>query len=205
MSTLTVLQGLLLGRTARLATDGQFTAARQTEFLNAALRQIALERDWPWLQATASISVLAATRNYPVPSDWLRTVRIFDPATGRDIQNASTADVDRIVSTDEPAIFSVYGSEILLAPSPAAAVTLTHRYCRRETILVSGVDTPLIPAEYEEGVLEYAAFLSFRFLKDTGRAAEARTAYSEWVRRAQDNIRQSKANPRVTHRPGAWL
>lgn len=205
MSSLAALQGLLLGRSARLATDGQFTPARQAEFINAALRQTALEHDWPWLQATASISVLKDIRNYPVPSDWIRTVRIFDPATGRTIQTAATTDVDRIVSSDEPAIYSIYGNEVLLAPKPAAAVTLTHRYIRRETFLVAGTDSPLIPAEYEEGLLEYAAYLSFRFLKDAGRAADALAGYKAWVKRAQDNIRQSKASPRVVHRPGAWL
>lgn len=205
MSTLSVLQGLLLGRTARLATDGVLTASRQTEFLNAGLRQIALEHDWPWLKATASISVLSGTRNYPVPSDWIRTVRIFDPATGRDIQTAAVTDVDRIVSSDEPAIYAIYGNEVLLAPKPAANVTLTHRYVKRETVLASAGDSPLIPAEYEEGLLEYAAYLSFRFLKDAGRAAEAMSGYRAWVKRAQDNIRQSKANPRVVHRPGGWL
>lgn len=204
-SSLSVLRVAVTDRISLLGSDPAITPTKITAALNSALRQVTLDHDWPWLQQTVQLSVVGGLATYPAPADWLRTVHLIDSVTGIKIVRASLEAVDSFGSrTGTPALFAAFGGSILLAPVPQAGQTLIHRYIRSENILSSDGNAPLIPSEYEEGVIEYAAYLCLRQLKEAARAQEALLAYREWKKRAEDNIQQGREPIRVTHRPGGW-
>lgn len=206
-SSLATLQGLLVDRVAAGVSDTSWTATKQTQQINAALRQVALEYDWPWLQSQATITTAASTRAYPVPTNWLRTVRLTETVNGTKIRLATIGQVDSVPSTTTgtPDVFAVWGNSIHFAPTPAEALAYQHRYSRLENTLSLSTDTPLVPIEFEEGAIEYAAYLALRFLREPARAQEALSAYKAWKERAIDNVRQARGTLSVQHRPGAWL
>lgn len=182
------------------------TPPKITAAINSALRQVSLEHDWPWLQQTTTLSVVAGTASYPVPSDWLRTIHVTDPSTGDKLLLSSLESLDRLGTlTGSPSIYCVYANAILLGPTPLASKSLKHRYIRTENTLTNDNSIPLVPVEYEEGVVEYAAFLFLRQLREAARARECWDAYGDWVKRARDNIRQGREPIRVQHRSGGWM
>lgn len=206
VSSLSTLRTRVMERATISVVDPDTSTLKVTAAVNSALRQVTLEHDWPWLQQTATLSVVADTAFYPVPADWLRTIHITDPATGDKLLLSSLESLDRLGTLKgPPSIYCVYSSAILLGPTPSAATSLRHRYIRLENTLTADADTPLIPVEYEEGVIEYASFLVLRHMKESARARECRDAYINWVNRARDNIRQGREPVRVQHRLGGWL
>lgn len=206
VSSLSTLRTRVMERATIIGSDPNMAPTKITAAINSGLRQTTLEYDWPWLQQTATIAVVQNTSTYPVPSDWLRTFYITNPATGDKLTPASLETLDRLgPMSGIPTLFGVYASAIILGPTPSGALSLRHRYVRMENTLVADGDTPLIPVEYEEGLIEYASYIVLRQLSESARAQECLKAYGEWKTRSQDNIRQIREPIRVQHRPGGWL
>lgn len=204
-STLAVLQGLLVDRVAAGVADSSWTAAKQTQQINAAIRQVTLETDWPWLQAEATLTTAKDVPAYPVPANWLRTIRLTETLTGNRLHLTPIGQVDSSTSTGTPSRFAVWGNSLHLSPTPTEALAYKHRYTRTENTLSLSTDTPLIPVEFEEGVIEYASYLALRFLRESPRAQESMAGYKAWRDRAVDNMRQARGTMGVQHRPGGWL
>lgn len=202
--TLADLSARLLARGGFKPTDVEIGYNARVAFINAAIKKIANERDWPWLYTTATITTVANTSTYALPAAHVRTDSIFEPSTGTLLDERQIEELDALVTTaDRPVFFAAYGSNMVLAPPPDGVYTLTHRYVRSETPLAAQTDTPLIPAALDEGIVEWAAKLAFDTLGNAEASKAAAERYDTWIKQTVDNIRRTRRPVRVQVRAGA--
>jgi hypothetical protein len=188
------------------STDTRLTDAVITGAINDAIRKITLEHDWFWLVPTpATISTIAGTKSYSLPAAHLRTKNLVLTDTGDALVQYPITDLDRVVAEGRPQIYAIEGSTLYLAPTPDAVYAIQHRYFQTETPLTSGSDTPLIPKEFSEGIIQEASKNAARFIKDSQLAQECAADYNDWLKTARDNNLKSKEPMRVRVRPGAWV
>jgi hypothetical protein len=107
--------------------------------LNAGLRQITTEREWPWLftfdadntSTTAGDDVLA------LPADHVRTVYLtindndLEPASARELAQY------RQDSDGYPELYAIEGNNIRLSPPPTGGLTIEHAYFCSEPLLAT--------------------------------------------------------------------
>lgn len=193
-------------RTGYSSDDGLLTPERVTQCLRSALNFIASEHDWDWLQATETLTTTANTAYVTPGSTWVRTTHLTGP---------SNADVTRVgwtdyrsypaSSTGQPTTWSDRFGRLYLWPVPDGSYALTHDFIRTETTLLADTDEPLMPDQFQDGWIEYAAYLALRRVGESDKAGEALGAYQEWQRVTADNRRRSKGPYYVRVRPGRWL
>lgn len=194
---LTDLQGRVQSRGSFNTSDVGLTAAKLTEFINAALKQISAERDWPHLFTTETITTAAADSTYTLPAGHIRTDAIVDPTTGDTLIERQIEELDRITGAGRPMFWAAYGTEIVVKPIPDGVYTLTHRYVRSETALSAGGDLPLLPRHMDEGVVEWATMLAHTFTRELDKAAEAGARYNAWLKATVDNVLRGRRPRRV--------
>lgn len=203
--TLTDYEQRLIDRLSTVSGDTQLTQAVRFRAINDALAQICLERDWPWLLTSETIATVAGTSTSALPARHIRTDSITETATGISLSRRSQIELDQVIYQGPPRIYHIDGSAITFKPIPNGVYSLTHRYRQFEAQLTSGSNTPLIPDLYSRGVVEYAAILCLRQVKEFERSAEAEKDYGAWLRRVQDNVNMSREPIRVRVRPGSWI
>lgn len=200
---LTDLLARVLNRGSFNSADTGLTSTVHTAHINAALKQISNERDWPWLFTTATINTVAGTATYAHPTGYVRTDSIFEPATGIILQERQIEELDQYTASDRPLLWCSYGTNIVLGPKPDDVYALTHRYVRVEPLLTTGSDLPLIPNAFDEGVVEWATYLGQTFTRQFDKAQEAAARYNAWLKTTLDNVRRGRRPLRVQVRPGA--
>jgi len=181
--------------------DSNLTSERLDSILNTALRQVASEHDWPWLQTTETISTVAGTEAYDVEPDWIKTFSLVETGQSQLVQVTNVIDLDVYtgVVRGRPRLFVVYGGQILLRPIPDGVYSLTHRYVQSEPTIAGDSNKALIYDAFSEGVIEYAAFLTLRYIREDKRATDALASYRNWLTRTADNKIQTTQTrtPRV--------
>lgn len=200
------MRALVRTRILILNTDSAVTDDVVDSAINSALAQAALEQDWPWLQATTTITTAANTVGYDMPEDWLRTISVSSADDSKaGLRLRSINDIDQYNYTGLPSGYAIFEEQIHLGPTPSGVATYTHRYIRQEAVLEEDEDEPFIPTYWQKGVIEYAAFLIFQMLHKNEEAAGARQAYLDWLIRSRDNIKQSTGSVQVKVRPGSYF
>lgn len=193
-------------RTGYTTDDGQLTPERVNQCLRSALNFIASEHDWDWLQSQETLTTTSGT-NYVTPgSTWIRTLGFVGP------NQDDTLRLPRLEfwllpqsSTGQPSIWCDYQGRIYLWPVPDGAYAFAHYFIRTETTLATDTDAPIMPEQFQDGWIEYAAYLAFRRVGDAERAQEAYTAYQDWQRVTMDNRHRARGPSRIAVRPGAWV
>lgn len=207
MSTLALLRAAVRLRTDSSANDTGLTSANVDAFVNAALKHIALAADWEWLDAVATGTVTAGNGAIAAQADLGRVQYLVWTDTGEQVRRVARVEVAQIPTTarGRPSVWSFDGSgAIEVRPVPDATYPWELRYYKTEPALSGDGNSPLIPTAYDDGVIEYAAYLCFRFLHRLPEAREAREAYNAWFRGARDDQTRVRGGFRVRVRPGSF-
>lgn len=189
------------------STDARLTTTRVDGFVNDALHQIEVEHDWPWLQASTTISAVSGTGSYSVPSDWLRTryLRIDADST---MERYDIAELDDrwpdSSSTGRPSEYAVDVDAIVIRPIPDTSYTITHRYIKREPDLTDDSQSPLMPASFHAAIAELAAYLGLRSVREETRSQVCLQEYQQWQQRMMDDRRRFTGPARIRTRPGGF-
>jgi hypothetical protein len=133
------------------------STAATTQIINQALRQVADEHDWPWLDleetgtwpAAEFITLEAAAKA-------VRSVKVgnlrYDPMAEQD------ADLDwseRIIKG-----YSVAGRQLRVAPTPPTGEAYTIWYVAYENLLTADADEALIPDAHADAVVQLACSMA---------------------------------------------
>lgn len=193
------------------AGDGLIVPASVNLHINRAVHDIEQESDWPWLETSETVAIVAGTDQYTpgaVGGSWLRT-RWVEDDTQKVIEwysRQELADRWRISTVGKPVEFSVYQDKIWLRPVPDQAYTYTHFYQKFEADLVNDSDTTLMPATYHSGLVDYATYLAFKSSRETERANLAFQSYTDRMKRMKERAKRRVDLPgKVRNRPGGWL
>lgn len=203
--TLADYDARLLDRVSSVSSDTRLTSAVRYRAINDALAQICLEHDWGWLATSATITTVAGTSSYALPTRHIRTDSITETITGISVSRRPMIELDQVIALGPPRIYHVDGALVFLKAIPDGVYSLTHRFRQFEPQLTSGSDAPLIPDVYSRGVIEFAAMLCLRQVKEYERGAEAESDYGSWLKRVQDNENMSREPMRVRVRRGSWV
>lgn len=204
-ATLADLRTRLLHRISGSANDLGLTSTQLVEFVNAAIKHVQMVADWPWMIGLQTFNTVAGQRNYPVPTDWLRTHTLTAMDVGDPIHLRTVGEIDEVIFQGRPRIYVIDQEQIYIAPIPDGAYPLQHRYYSTEALLVADGDQPKIPVQFDEGVIEYAAVLGLRYLRQEDRSKMAQLGFDNWVKVTQDNARRTRETLRVRVRPGAMI
>jgi hypothetical protein len=217
---LTQLQAAVYARLGVDNTDGLLTPALINGFINDANHQVELMHDWPWLQATETITTVAGTDSYApgsfnatldqngLPILWHRTDELRDGVDAAVLERQSVTELDdRWLPTmaGKPREWAVYGDKLIFRPVPDAVYTIVHRYVRQEGDLTAGSDTPSMPASTHAAIADLATFIALRRDRNDPRAQSAEAAFQTWMAGLQIDKRRYKTPGRVRVRPGGWI
>lgn len=160
--------------------------------MNDALHFLSTVRDWWWLESTETLATVAGTGTITLASAVRKSRSLaYADGTGELDQVAvSTIDHDRTTAQGKPQVYALYGTQVVLAPIPGAVYSLTHRYLGGEPDLTDDNASPVLPAQYQAALVDYAAYLVLRRTHDSERAAEALAGYQNWERVMTDNARR---------------
>lgn len=174
--------------------------------INSGLQKISLIVDWPWLQRSVTFTT-TATDTYDTPGDWRKTRHIVDPNGSRlDRYDRGQLD-DRWTGTETgmPREYAIEADKIVLRPVPTVGLELTHRYLRREERLEQSSDSPLLPDEFSNAVVEYAAGQVLRKVRRYSDANVATALYQSEIVEMRDDRRRAIGPGRPRVRPGSFF
>ena len=130
-----------------IGTDSDDTSLFPTEqvlwALNAGLRQITTEREWPWLFKIATSTTTLDDDTIDLPADHSRTSYIT--VDGYDLDEASPRELAGLRADDDgascPALYAVEANTLRIYPKPTAGLAIEHAYFANEATLVGTQQT----------------------------------------------------------------
>lgn len=178
-------------------------ATAQTEWINAALNQISLERDWPWLESEATFNTVADTAQYNLPSGWSRTRVLVVNGTPAAFVNVAEGDNYSEWTTAEAQwAYTVDSDQITLYPTPGGVFACTHRFVVDETALSADGDEPLLPARYHYAVVHLVCAWAFQRMGNMPMASFHEQQYEQIKRRMLPDTRKTTGPMLAQIRPG---
>lgn len=183
--------------------DTAITDTILTSLINAAIRKVNLLHDWPWLVTTDATltATVDGTRIYTPASDYRRTLFLI-AGTDQQLRPKQPQDIWRFAEQEgHPMFYAVQGGQIILAPTPDAVYTLTHVYIKDDTTeLSSDTDEPSVPLWALDLIIEKAAVLGARRLRDDALRREIESEFAQTLQSMRDEVRQTRQLPTPQHR-----
>lgn len=125
-------------------------------WINDAMREVAANNQL--LQIKASTQTASGTSGYNLPTDILKLHSVrYDKTKLRVVtlkEAEDTYDVGN-VSTGTPQVCYIWANKFELVPTPNAAKTLDFFYTRQPTDVTASGDTPEIPSQYHQRLVDY--------------------------------------------------
>lgn len=178
-------------------------ADAQTAWINAALHEVASERDWPWLEGTDTFNTADGTAQYALPSDWQRSRGLL--VAGEPAAYVNVAEGDDYADWDQMEArwsYTVDADQLTIYPTPGAVLACTHRYVKEEADLSSDSDTPLIPDRFHWMVVHLAAHYTLARMGDMPRSSFHRNQYDGLLSKAVRSTFKTQGPYLARIRPG---
>lgn len=198
--TRVLLAARVRSRLAAVTDDMRLGDTDIYQCINDGLAAFAAERDWPWLEALATIATADGTSLYSMPTGCTRlnvlSVEgcILHEVQYRDIlQNPNTAKA-------RPQIYCTVGQQIKVAPTPFEVETIDVLYQKAETVLSNNTDTILCPDQYSDVAVAYACVNAAIRLRDQAVISEMRKDLDDKIKRIYDNVILTRLSPAVVTR-----
>lgn len=204
-STLTNLLAAVRLQGKYSSSDTGLPDATITALINKALDEISTYHNWPWLYTESTFNTVAGTTDYTPATGWTKTMWLAEDNTaGRGpLAAVNTREIRRRLSSDatgRPSAYTMAGHTLRIAPSPDAVYAMTHAHMTVEPALVSGSDTALIPAEYDDLIV----WLTLRRIAarrgETTLFRQAEDEGSKMLSDIRDNVRGSQESYRIRTR-----
>lgn len=172
-------------------------------------RMIAIERRWPFLQRSATLSTVANQREYTITSigvgDFSEIVSIFDTTTvGTRLTLVSHDDAEATwggnpEATGRPMHYSVWEGKLNLWPMPASVYSLSLRGYRKPANWLANTSTEVdADSRLHQALVYYAVSQVYQLQEDVQLAAFYRASFDENVKLvASDIMRPSSHRPLI--------
>lgn len=209
--TLGTLRPKVQHRISAHDADTYLTPDVLDEFINEATQQFCAEADWPWLYATTAVPMVVGTSAYTLSTvlgaTWMKVQSVFDGQDGSRLELRTIQELDRVIYQGVPRIYTIEADQLIVKPIPQDTRNETVHWVQSEPLLVGDNDALLMPSNqnWEKGIIEYAAYLALRSVREDVRAESAFTAYDRWLKRTRDNKLRWKEPLRVRVREGGMI
>lgn len=178
--------------------------------------------DWSWREATGTLSVLAGTITYSLPStvdiDGIKSFKYSDTFQPLNYlsynefdQDLFAYNYDLYLNTTQQTlaranIFTIVGNQIILYPTPTANATLVYRYQQIPSELAIDADTPIIPVKYQNIIVYGASAMLRNFLGNNAGSIADTTLFSDGLQRMLGHNRKYiNSHPTMKLRPHRWF
>ena len=161
MPTLSDLRGVVRNQT--LAESDDVSDANIHLYLNQGLRELSMAFRWPWLEATTTVDVVAATASYALPADYRKLFVVQDTDARRSLTRLTLAQAQNHWGGDVPEgdaadWYYVWDDALYLVPIPGTTATAAYKiyYQKAVTVLAADADTPEFASEFHLILTHYA-------------------------------------------------
>jgi hypothetical protein len=173
------------------AGDPRLTSSVLNGLIDEAIRYICMERDWPWLLTSGSLTLTSGTA--ALPSRFMKARRlVVNERRARFVPLDEFLDASR--STP---VWTIIGTNVQILPVPTAALTGTLYYYASEADLASDSASPVMPEIYQDAIVAYASHLASLVRQDDRRAADNLGLYEVALRKMPSAISQRTGPRRV--------
>lgn len=197
MGALTVTQIKARVTTQFGDTDGaQVVDASIINWVNDAMREITQQQDL--LQKVGSSNSVANQAQYNLPTDVLHIRRLA--YSGFALQQITIEDANNLVPGSSesvaqgypvgtPISYWIYANQINLYPAPSVSIAsgITIYYTRQPTVVTSTSDTPELPAEYDNRIVEYCLKQAFELDMNTTMMAIKQNEFQQGIDKMKGN------------------
>jgi hypothetical protein len=205
--TLTQLQTKVRLRLQATTDDAVVTTAQLTESINNGLRNFALERDWPWLVTSTTITTAADDGTYDLPADFIHAKGLSIDG-GYPLEEVSLNELlryQRQSGTTQPAVYYHDGVAIRFGPVPTSVLTIDLIYVRGESELSGDSDTIRTPNQYADLVVDFAALDAAIVLRDQNLVNSLMKSIETKSGKYSTALQRSSAGPRIDTRTDTWI
>jgi hypothetical protein len=169
------------------ANDGLSQNAALTSLVNAALRQVSLMRDWPWLEKHTTVTVSPGNATVTAPADFRKVSGLSyedrDLPFRQPRQRAVFHDIQA-----PPVAFTRRGSTIEVLPEPDTSYTLNLVYTANDVVLSGNTDQPLLPDWAVDLLIAQTCLLVARRYRNQEQIMQYLQERDEALRHVQDEL-----------------
>lgn len=160
------------------------------DFINEGQNAIYAEPvNWYSLYATSTITTVASTGDYNVPSDHGRTLSMMNVTSNWLMVEDFTKNFDLVDAdgnlTGQPTHFTIQGNKYRLFPIPSGAETLRIRYYKVPAPLASNNDVTNLPIECDNLLILYGWFSILNYLHKYDQADRITLNYTSLLKKAK--------------------
>lgn len=208
MSTAGALIAAVRGRLGISSTESLLNTEALLGCVNDALSDLNADlADGHWYDRKHTFSTVAGTDTYDLPAT-LRKIKSVS-VDGWELEQGSDVDFDSWDGTWEarsfPQWFALEQNKLGLRPTPTAVQAVVVRYRCWENTLVNQTDEPLLPAIFDQAIVQGACRYAMQITSETTRQTTFAAGYEAAMRRAQKLERKTDGPRRPRVRPGGGL
>lgn len=172
-----------------------------TGWLNEAQVRVFQRIGLPQNEATEILTTTSGTASYEVPDDMLVLVTVED--SRGELAAVARDAIPTTARSGSPTAYALYGTNLILYPTPNAEADLTLRYRSRPAPMVNDDDVSMVPGELAYLLVTYALSRAYR-KEDDFQAASF--YWQEWERDLRDMraSSQTRESSRVRRISGSW-
>lgn len=187
-------------RLSATSDDALLTTSRLYEFINDGIQAFSEERDWPWLEATSTISVVAGTTSYALPTDFTRA-HLLD-IDGNELQEVQYGELIKFRNNTaaQPELYALVGDTVRVMRTPDTAYTLNVYYQRKELELANDADVTYAPSRVASILTTYAALYAAVSVRDQELITSLTRLRDDELKRTVDAVQRATAGPRIQTR-----
>lgn len=164
--------------------------------INSALKEYAVELDWPWLWTETTITTVNGTRTSALPTRFARALYAY--VGDEELEYRSMRDVIEYVGDlDQPRFYTGLSGSIAWVPTPDAAYSVVFGYVQTEPELVAAGDVPLIPDAYDDYIVAKAGRKIATRLRDLELMTALKAEEADWLHRMRGEARRTAALGRI--------
>jgi hypothetical protein len=193
-------------------TDQYYPTATVDGYINKAIRRIGTEHDWPWNEVLTTLTTVAGTGTLSLTGQtgWYKTrILHIEPYGALELYPLAQLLNTPTSFQGIPNMYAIQADSLLVRPVPNAVYTINHVYYVIETTLTNTTDTPRLPAQYHDAIVDLAVYYGCVQNKEQSRYSPRATQYLEqyqaMLKVMRDNVRRTSATQRVRVRPGSQI
>lgn len=208
MATLADLRTQVYQRVNLSTGDATVTSTMVNSAINEAIVFIESMYDWDWLLSTHTGNIAGPSTNALAFDTTSQRIKVVYDSIGP-LRHVGYSEFFTIYGSNptaqspHPGIFTETSSGILVYPTPSQTISVTMLRVRYSTALAADGDSPLMPAQYQTAIVEYAAYLIFRNTYQFEKAHTAFSAFENWIKIIKDN-RRRVGGPRYVNAGREW-
>lgn len=174
--------------------DTGYSSSEITNYINDTQNDVFNEYALPFMQEEVSYTLTIddpdITSGNGLPADYVQAINLINTYAGQEsvipyvdfsLLDQDEPDVEdtTLHTTGEPQYWYYYEGEIRVFPTPDVAYTVKLKYRKKPTLLSADTDVPDIPSEFEELLVEGAAYRVLQVKDNYDQAGIHQNKYDE--------------------------